>query len=49
VKGPKPAAVFGKIGREGLRGSGNTAQYTADSWTEGTLVWQSSVFFISSK
>jgi hypothetical protein len=25
VKGPKPAVVFGKIGREGLRGSGNTA------------------------
>jgi hypothetical protein len=24
VKGPKPAVVFGKIGREGLCGSGNT-------------------------
>jgi hypothetical protein len=24
VKGPKPAVVFGKIGREGLGGSGNT-------------------------
>jgi hypothetical protein len=24
VKGPKPAVVFGKIGREGWRGSGNT-------------------------
>ena len=24
MKGPKPAVVFGKIGREGLCGSGNT-------------------------
>ncbi len=24
MKGPKPAVVFGKIGREGWRGSGNT-------------------------
>ena len=24
MKGSKPAVVFGKIGREGLRGSGNT-------------------------